>query len=168
MSYLPSEIWEKILSDLDCFTIVKCTRVCRFFHELVNKSDLLNYLVDLGVAGYVDNPQYVAPSRERLLQLRERFRSRKKVACAVGVSYPHCRNYLHMNISGEFVIRQSQPEEKQILYEILQMETEDSKAPSILQLAQNTCWILFNGNRSYSRPDNSVKLRWRLCTHAFF
>jgi hypothetical protein len=93
VQHLPSELWETILKRLDFISIVKCMRVsphqmvllpntdrffsfqvCKELYDAIEESPLLNYIIELGVAGYIDNPAYVASPAQRILLLAERIR----------------------------------------------------------------------------------------------
>jgi hypothetical protein len=87
----PDEIWEAILELLDFITIVKCSRVgavlslgllclppltsnkvCKHIRRVIQDSPVLQYSIELGVSGYIDNPRYGAGPSKRLLALTER------------------------------------------------------------------------------------------------
>jgi hypothetical protein len=49
-------------------------QVCKDIYQATESSPLLNYIIELGVAGYIDNPSYIASPAQRILLLAGRIR----------------------------------------------------------------------------------------------
>ncbi|OCH87066.1 hypothetical protein OBBRIDRAFT_782191 [Obba rivulosa] len=68
--HLPPELLIRILSYLDYVAIITCQQTCRLFRDLVATSSLLQYLIELGIAAYEDNPSSTVPLVDRLRLLK--------------------------------------------------------------------------------------------------
>lgn len=67
---LPVELLAKILGDLDIFTLTLCRFVSRSFNNLIKSSSLLQYKLELGLAGVESNPTCTIGLSERLDAVR--------------------------------------------------------------------------------------------------
>lgn len=86
MISLPSEIWEEILARLDFTSIVRSMRVCKDIYNTIEGSPLLNYIIELGVAGYIDNPKFIASPAHKIILLGERTRYWKQMSWKITAS----------------------------------------------------------------------------------
>ncbi|KZT26061.1 hypothetical protein NEOLEDRAFT_1132594 [Neolentinus lepideus HHB14362 ss-1] len=69
---LPAELWVSIFSHLGFRQIIKSQEVCRSFSDIISSSSLLQYLIRLGVYGYVDLPlKYRLNIPDRLAYLQK-------------------------------------------------------------------------------------------------
>ncbi|KDQ54170.1 hypothetical protein JAAARDRAFT_209603 [Jaapia argillacea MUCL 33604] len=68
---LPSELLEQIFGLLDVRSILKCQSVSTFFRDLIQKSLLLQYTIELGVAGYTNNSASPSSIEKRLQMLEQ-------------------------------------------------------------------------------------------------
>ena len=53
---LPSETWEAVFRELDCYSLLRCRQVCKCFSRIVDTSSALQYLVELAAAGLQQIP----------------------------------------------------------------------------------------------------------------
>ncbi|KZT05998.1 uncharacterized protein LAESUDRAFT_680684 [Laetiporus sulphureus 93-53] len=68
---LPTELIIHILACLDYKSILRCRTVCHLFDDLVKTAALLQYKVDLAVAGMEDGPPSIESPAERLQLLKK-------------------------------------------------------------------------------------------------
>ncbi|KAG8986973.1 hypothetical protein FRB94_002319 [Tulasnella sp. JGI-2019a] len=73
MLQLPPELIVATLSHATMVDVVCCKRVCKTFNTVINESTALQYLIELGCAGYVDGnyDKGTLPQYERLRRLIE-------------------------------------------------------------------------------------------------
>jgi len=55
-------------------------QVSKDIYYTIEDSPLLNYIIELGVAGYIDNPKSIASPAHKILLLRERTRYWEQVS----------------------------------------------------------------------------------------
>jgi len=131
MIALPSEIWEKILVKLDFASIVRSKRICRDTYNTIEFSSLLNYIIELGVAGYTDNPNFIASPAHKLELLTESTQYWKQISWEKIPSlnqYADMLDHRYPEVSRGIAIRRtSDPSERQDAllqdhYEIIQLK----------------------------------------------
>ncbi|KAG8989303.1 hypothetical protein FRB94_014492 [Tulasnella sp. JGI-2019a] len=73
MLQLPPELIVATLCHATLIDIVRCKQICKTFNTVINESTALQYLIELGCAGYVDGnyDKGTLPQHERLRRLIE-------------------------------------------------------------------------------------------------
>ena len=102
---------------------------------VIKGSPLLNYIIELGVAGYIDNPNYIASSGHRLKLLEERTRCWKHSSWKSMFSYPiSLPNFeTHRKYSKGIQIREiARTSDEESCYELVQLRQRQTETEKIL------------------------------------
>lgn len=100
---LPVELLEKIFSDLDVFTLTSCRFVNKSFNEAIKSSPLLQYKLELSLAGVEANPTCTLDLSECLEAVRSYRRDWERLAWSSSGKWRHSIGNIFHN-RGTFVL----------------------------------------------------------------
>ncbi|KAG9015237.1 hypothetical protein FRB94_004356 [Tulasnella sp. JGI-2019a] len=107
MLQLPPELTVATLSHATLKDVVRCKRVCKTLETIINESIALQYLIELGCAGYVDGnyEKGALPQHERLRRLNEIESAWGKFSLAVKARFklPGATSSIYEFYGGVFI-----------------------------------------------------------------